>query len=512
ITFHMRSVDIDPPTAESKGGGKLGEIGRRLCCCCISKGNKLRPVELTKADAITNQPALSNISVLKKGMLNEQDNEAELYGSETNVAGSGVVSKANGDISPLTAKKLKEDCSNVTTVVLDDLIGTSGGDDQTKNIQKSVDEQLAYAVEDSNAYDVQRIVQKSWGTNEKREGKYERRSSEGKDSAAFITNIRPNFSSPIADHCPGRGEENRCKALLCEEKDDISEMEDITDMLFEITSQSNEGNAFKNSQNTPQKSIGPDSQARTEVLAQQPPLSNQKQTTGITGYTVTGIDSSVSDSDSDRYNDLDSHRRRDSNIAYVELNGAKSDELLDQHIPIKAVRRAHPFSSSLDSEGMSNRSSENHKPLPINPLQKSAASMRLNHTENLDSNSDLEVNEPTESEIRNSPPRIEYTANHSQQSRVLADSSRSLKMQNANCHTHDEMDKAKQVSPLQRPTRMYASSSSSSDADEEVEQDQNVTRLSVKSNGEATIKSTTSNGEVVSVQLACASDHQTTFS
>lgn len=60
---------------------------------------------MLSADAITNQPALSNISVLKKDMFNEHDSEAKFHGSEANVAGNGVVSKANGDISPLTAKK-----------------------------------------------------------------------------------------------------------------------------------------------------------------------------------------------------------------------------------------------------------------------------------------------------------------------------------------------------------------------------------------------------------------------
>lgn len=374
------------------------------------------------------------------------------------------------------------------------------------HFQMFVDEQLACATEDANACDVQRIVQKSWGTNEKKDGKYERSSSEGKDSAAFITSTGPNVSSSIADHRGSHTEENHGKVTLWEEKDDISEMEDITDMLFETTSQTNEGSAFKNSQNTPQKSIRRDSQTLTEVLAPQPPLNNQKQTTGISGCTVTGIDSSFSDSNSNE--EVDSHRRRDSNIAYVELSGAKPDEHLDQHIPTIAIRQATLFSSSLDSEGKCNRSSENHRPLPINPLQKSAASMRLNHTEDLDRKSDDEVDEPTDSQIRNAPPEIGYTADHSQQIRVLANSSRSVEMQNGNCHKYGETDESKQVSPLQRPTHMYASSSSSSEDEEEVEKDQNVTRLSVKSNGDAAIKSTTSNGEVVSVQLACANDHR----
>ncbi|VDK44587.1 unnamed protein product [Anisakis simplex] len=53
--------------------------------------------------------------------------------------------------------------------------------------------------------------------------------------------------------------------------------------------------------------------------------------------------------------------------------------------------------------------------------------------------------------------------------------------------------------PSKRPTRMYASSSSSNDEEDD---DDNVTRISVKSQGDATVKSTTLNGEIVCVQLA----------
>lgn len=57
------------------------------------------------ADAITNQPALSKISVLKKDVFNEHDNEAKVEEPEINVVSNGIVPKTNGDVSPLTAKR-----------------------------------------------------------------------------------------------------------------------------------------------------------------------------------------------------------------------------------------------------------------------------------------------------------------------------------------------------------------------------------------------------------------------
>lgn len=358
----------------------------------------------------------------------------------------------------------------------------------------SIDEQLGYVVEDADAYDAQRTVQESWETNEKRRENY------GQSfPAIFAEDERPNVFYPAAGYRSRHGEESQGKVPLWEEKDGISEMEDITDMLFETLPQSHERNAIQSSQNTLQKSVRRDSQAAlAEVLPPQSPSCNQEQTTAITSCTITGIDSSDSDNDSDE--EMASHRRRDSKISYTVLNRAKPREKPRQHIPTIAIRQPALFSYSLDSEGECNSSSETRGSSSINPLQKSAASMGLNHIEDLDSELNARINGPIHREIKNAFAGVGRTDDPSQKIGIL-------KTQNDDCRRSSELKESKPMSPLQRPTRMYASSSSSSGDEEETKKEQNVTRLSVKSNGDAAVNSTTASGEVVSVQLASPNVH-----
>ncbi|KHN83159.1 hypothetical protein Tcan_15922 [Toxocara canis] len=434
-------------------------------------------------------------------MFNDRDKGVPLGEAETAAVTDNSKPEVNGVISPLTAKRLKEDCSNVTTVVLDDLIEASDGTHQPCYAQVPVEQR---PIERANVDDTKRSSKESPKTNEKRMERYQESSISDTASAAYAVNEQhQNISSRNVKSLAAQNDD----VMSWKRTDNASDMEDITEILFETpSSQTHLHNA--SAKLPPQKLLKVGTQPQdvaTETVAAQSAQNNYAEAFMANVCAVTGIDSSEDESDTD--DELETDRRRNSNIAYVELNPVELDERLQQRI---VAQKATTFRNSLDSEDENSTISDSNRRFAINPLQKSTAVMHINQTVNLDDGLDDDTDRATNSLGKSEIVDADFASGQSQQLRS-ANTTEKHDAEKNGYLLNGKVQEGKSTTPLHRPTRMYAISSSSSEEEDVIEKNDNITRLSVKSNGDATIKSRTLNGEIVRVQLAAYTNEHRKF-